>query len=737
MTLARWLRRAWELPPHITARKAVGLGLRHWRDRRGRRRDQRRPSFSPVGADGPLERFYPIWPGKVLTERAPDVLSRARRILDHEFNLLGSEWCQVQYGLPCAGFGGETFEVGAKVEADANGHWLETRVNPANVSRAQQIWSHIEAPYQPIDWQLDFRSGYRWDSRAWFRDVPTFAARGADIKVPWELGRMQHLPWLAAAFALGRAGHPEAESPETYMREYVQQVLDFIATNPPRFGVQWCCPMDVALRAVSWLVTHDLLVGYGAEFPESFEKIFAASLRDHGRHVSAHLEWDPLVRGNHYLADICGLAYLGAYLPSNPETESWLQLASQELVREIRDQFHPDGGNFEASTGYHLLSAEMVLHTTALLLALPDEKQASIVMPTTVRRSRSLDDDEAPREEIPRWPPDVAYVDRLAGMERFCRAAADLDGIAPAVGDHDSGRFLRLLPRVDEDGVDLELDYASLIHGFPKLLGKEENDRFPLPQPALARYQIADRLRDAPSFVEIQGEGLRTGLRCHSFPDSGFRIYRSERLHLLIRCGSYGQNGNGGHAHNDQLSFTMSVDGCPLFIDPGSFVYSPFPEERNRFRSTAMHNTLQLGQREQSELPEELDGLFRLPDQAHGEVRQFDGDAFEGFHRGFGLEYVRRLEVQSDGVSGFDMLERPETAVVRFHLAEGVLVEEFDPNGSVDLVGPRLRALFSWDQAEAEVEESLFSPGYGVVQPNHTIVLRLTAPRFRWQVTVV
>src|SRR4029078_8113870 len=77
-----------------------------------------------------------------------------------------------------------------------------------------------------------------------------------------------------------------------------------------------------------------------------------------------------------------------------------------------------------------------------------------------------------------------------------------------------------------------------------------------------------------------------------SFPDFGLYLYKTSRIFLAIRCGSIGQRGNGGHAHNDQLSFELNVDGLDFLIDPGTYLYSPIPSRRNEFRSTGMHNPL-------------------------------------------------------------------------------------------------------------------------------------------------
>jgi len=64
--------------------------------------------------------------------------------------------------------------------------------------------------------------------------------------------------------------------------------------------------------------------------------------------------------------------------------------------------------------------------------------------------------------------------------------------------------------------------------------------------------------------------------------------------------GCYGKGGN--HTHNDLLSFELSLNGEDLIIDAGTYVYTPDYSERNKFRSTRMHNVLIIDGQEQSPL---------------------------------------------------------------------------------------------------------------------------------------
>ena len=132
--------------------------------------------------------------------------------------------------------------------------------------------------------------------------------------------------------------------------------------------------MDVAIRSANMLVAWDLFRAAGARFDAIFEHALRASILDHGRHIISNLEWWTHARGNHYLADLTGLLFITSYLGAGPEPDTWLRFAAREVIAEVRRQFLEDGSNFEGSTSYHRLSAELATYAVALLLALPDAR---------------------------------------------------------------------------------------------------------------------------------------------------------------------------------------------------------------------------------------------------------------------------------------------------------------------------------------------------------------------------
>lgn len=283
------------------------------------------------------------------------------------------------------------------------------------------------------------------------------------------------MPQLALAYHAAVSGKENFEAAERYRNEIRNQILDFVATNPPRFGVNWACPMDVGIRVANLLVAVDLLRNGGAELDQPFLQLVHNTVHEHAIHVLNHLEWAEQGRSNHYLADIVGILFAAAYLPSSAETNAWMAFAARELASEIECQFLADGGNFEGSTGYHRLSAELILFGLALILGLNEDEVA-----TLLQRHPRLDV-RPPQSDTPLRTYNVDNTKTLlprSAFETIAKAAAlarDLtkpDGHVVQWGDNDSGRLLKLQPawvRVRQgigDGaawVEDSLDHRSLV----------------------------------------------------------------------------------------------------------------------------------------------------------------------------------------------------------------------------------------------------------------------------------
>jgi hypothetical protein len=139
--------------------------------------------------------------------------------------------------------------------------------------------------------------------------------------------------------------------------------------------------------------------------------------------------------------------------------------------------------------------------------------------------------------------------------------------------------------------------------------------------------------------IPIPGDDLYKELKLYAYPDFGLYLYRSSRLYLAVRCGAIGQNGKGGHAHNDHLSIELNVDGEDWITDPGTYLYTPLPERRNQYRSVKAHFAPQ----PEGQEPGCLNlGLFQLGNEVTLECLYFGKEGFVGCQK-FSKFLVERL----------------------------------------------------------------------------------------------
>ncbi len=443
----------------------------------------------------------------------------------------------------------------------------------------------------PIQWRRDFKTGHEWPRE--HISKLKLVVSGADVKVPWELSRFQHGLTLALGYA--------ATGDERYPREWVAQVHSWRADNPPEFGPNWGNAMETAIRAVNWIAAYELM---RPAFDRPVGQTMLKALIQHGRFIASHLE-DYWPLNNHYLADLCGLIWMGLFLrpsgfdkPRRSEAERWLNFGLGELIRQLRIQILPDGADYEASTSYHRFVTEMIASTVALC------KLNGVSVPQAIS--------------------DTA--EKMAAVVEGLRKP---DGALPLFGDEDGGRWLIPAPTAGPSPVGPAPLRSGVLRVTPTRDGSD-----PLP------------CRGAVPRRRASGAGVGV-----SFPHAGWYVYRRGEEYLAIRAGDNGQAGWGGHAHNDALSFEYAIGARTFLIDPGTFAYTGDPEARNLFRSTAYHNTLRVDGQEISRIP---DAVFRLEDDVRcKDVREAcNVFTWEGEHTGYhrlGVIHRRLFERRADG----------------------------------------------------------------------------------------
>jgi hypothetical protein len=518
--------------------------------------------------------------------------------------------------------------------------------------------------YEPIDWHRDLRSGYSWPPPVWYMDKVAGRVKEADIKAPGEISRFNQITPLAMSFVYR---HPESPS-AAYDIEILLQILDWIASNPPRLSLAWRSSLVSGIRCANWLWALSLLKGSPFLTP-AIQTVLSISLLEHMYHIIHNLGRRPGRTGNHYLGRIVGLLHIAFACPGFPQTDKTIIFCLQEILNEMRDTVYEDGGNYESSTSYHRFVTEMFFHGTSLILRLEKFRVSRLkslvkkgpfsVYGVPVTDSSFLDN----KELFPEW-----YFEKLYKM---CLLSAHIQGpigLTPIIGDNDNGRFVKFgfLPiKLDPDySIDEEFrDHRHLLalggrlfnnEYFSEVGGIHTPDAFALlPRPHLSEcaVRIGARL-SSNSFcsVPIYASRASSIADSHSilFPDFGVAVLQNDRIWLLITCGRTGRNGLGGHGHNDILSFELYVDQRPVVVDPGCYTYTSNVELRNLFRSSFYHNTLWEQGQEQHLLVPSLKGIFELKENAHSHIDTVKPDSFVGHHSGYGSIHKRRFSLSPD-----------------------------------------------------------------------------------------
>ena len=533
--------------------------------------------------------------------------------------------------------------------------------------------------YRPIEWHSDFKSGYRWNPKTFYRNIRYGHVEGVDVKIPWELSRFQHLNKLGQAYILTRD--------RKYSEEFVNQITDWIKNNPVGFGVNWYYAMDVAIRAVNWLVSMEYFYK-NDNIPEDFIEKFYSSIYQHGKFIRSHLEYSSQLTMNHYIANIVGLFFISVYCPFFKKSKEWQGFALRELSKEIEKQVYSDGCSFEASTSYHGLVLEM------LFLAKLLGDRAGIIFPKV-------------------------YRNRLRKMFEFSLYCVKPNGMIPQIGDNDSGRFLVFSKRPILEHKYL-LNLAAIYY---------EDSRF--------KVSKFDFYEESFWVFGNKGKELYDNLPVRkqpivpkSFPDAGWFTIRRNNDYCFISCGSNGQNGKGGHAHNDKLSFELMLYGQDIIVDPGTYVYTSHPKERNKFRSTKYHNTITFNGYEQNEIS--ANAIFSLPDRvkiASAALTETDENiTFQGGIRYLDLTHKRRIRLDKDSctwtIADCISSGKMVNARLTLHLSPEVL---FDKGSIFSKTTNKRIASIEIPGHSIEKSKYDYSPEYGVKVRAECLVVNISS----------
>jgi hypothetical protein len=402
----------------------------------------------------------------------------------------------------------------------------------------------------PIDWSLDAVHGKRAPLKPWFKiDFLDFNQVG-DVKVTWELSRHQHLVTLAKAFRL--TGRDE------FLNAAIDHWYDWQEKNPYPIGVNWASTLEVAFRTLSWLWLHHLVADM-SRTRTRFARDLWRALALNGWYIERYLS-TYFAPTTHLLGEAVALFFVGTLCPDLPSARRWRTLGWEITLEQVRRQVRPDGMHFEQSTYYHVYALDFFLHARIL----------------AVRNGVS----------IPAW------LDRALEQMLGVLQAMGAGGGVARLGDDDGGRVFDPRRNRAEHLLD-PLATGAVLFEQPALKAAagalREETLWLLGPDAVTRFE-----RMTPASSERKSAAFEaSGIHILASPeDSGLRT--------TVDAGLLG-TGTGGHGHADALSIQLAWRGREWLSDPGTGAYIDDDGDRDRFRVTQAHNTLEVDGRSQAE----------------------------------------------------------------------------------------------------------------------------------------
>ena len=499
-----------------------------------------------------------------------------------------------------------------------------------------------------------------------------------DIKVPWELSRFQHI------FVLGKAY--QINQNNRYASAFQNQISDWIKQNPYMIGVNWVCPMDVAIRAINWIWGFYFFKNDN-NIPDEFWIKFINTLHMHLHYLE--FNWETSDKpNNHYVSDLVGYLYLCEFFKiknthvnnaytSNTSIDKKKNWCVKKILEQFFHQIQPDGTGYEGTTGYHRLDTELFLHFKLIC----NTKE-------NITSDYQTNQNKTGQAGLP-----AEFLSRFDKMVEFLQACTDESGTNSSghfvtIGDNDSGKILT--------GIEI------------------------------------------PSAKKPRATSEKSAI--YNYPDFGLVIiktYPPEEcqhgacLHVTFRLPKFKQNQPSGHFHYDQLAVTLSINGTPILIDPGSYVYTANGTWRNLMRSPQSHNTFY-----SPELTTMQDELFQLKlmpqdnpaiiDQTNDNIRitaynKFDTYVNKKAYRTIEIDEEKNLkltdwweiapentknEINGDKInSEWNLIFNPELK----------LKKEDDKNWSVEKNNKPICRIFS--TLNFVMLTSFYSKNYGILQP--------------------
>lgn len=414
---------------------------------------------------------------------------------------------------------------------------------------------HVEVP----DWHRDLVTKRCWP-KDYFIHLNHNEVRYGGVLNVWELNRHFHL------YDLGKAYHLTGE--KRFAQTLVAHLGSWADQNPPGIGINWYSSLEIGIRLISWLWGL-FFISEGGKSGNDLSRILPPETR---QKILTSIYWQTYYieknlskyssANNHRIGEALALFWVGSLIPTLARAKKWKAKGWKILCQEIERQIFTDGVPREQSTRYLFFLFD--LYSLAVILA----KREKLLIPPIL------------------WT-------RLEKICEYVMVLIDEGGHLPDLGDSADGQACKLYTGNFNP-------YRSLLttgalwfkrEDFKAWGGEMDERNFWLGYPEAIK-----------AYSELKRDRAERGSKF--FSEGGQIVLRKgrgeEEAVLSFDAGPIGYLSITAHAHADALSFTLSLKGRPVVVDPGTYLYHDGGKWRDYFKGTRAHNTIEIDGQDQA-----------------------------------------------------------------------------------------------------------------------------------------
>lgn len=371
---------------------------------------------------------------------------------------------------------------------------------------------------------------------------------------------------------------------DKYLDKGIQIIISWIEKNK-KYDVNTWDPYVVSKRVFNFI---NFVVDIKEEYKIDVLDEINSSIYAQSKYLSNNIEY--YLDANHVIMDAKGLVFAGVYLNDSDLLEKGISILDKEYERQVLS----DGGHYERSPSYQV---EVLSHYVECYILLVKNKLNE--------KSKKL----------------IEFIDKMSIYLSFIIMP---NGNIPLLNDSSLDYPFKAddLLQVCSVILDKKLFYINNLSNYAlSILDSEGVNTF-------------RKLIKSEKYASIENVALK---------ESGYYIIKdlinNEEVYILFDGGDGGPDYNLGHTHADSLNVILTVGNKELLVDSGTYTYK-IGEDRNYYRSTLAHNTIEIDNKNSSDIW----GGFRVAKRAKSFVEKYEENEDFVYIRAYHNGYCKTLK---------------------------------------------------------------------------------------------